>query len=193
MIRNFILSFLLFSLVTIPYIKLNAQETFIAKEKKVNFIIRFGQGGFKDARSDIDKLGGGQIAIDVKLTKCPIAISLSGEYYTNSACPTHTYEISDMTIINLLYMKKPFKTDKINFFAGGGLGWLKVPKDGSEDKTHSGTVFDLEGGINIRAFWKIGFYGIYKYLYANKEVENVDVIDFSEHIVLLGISFNFSL
>lgn len=54
-------------------------------------------------------------------------------------------------------------------------------------------MYNIEGGINIKAFWKIGFYGIYKYLYAKKEVNNVNVIDFSEHIILLGITFNFSL
>ena len=87
-------------------------------------------------------------------------------------------------------MKKPFKTERINLFAGGGLGRLEVPKDES-DSMEKGVLYNIEGGINVRAFWKIGFYGIYKYLYANKEIDNVEVIDFSEHIVLLGITFNF--
>jgi len=55
-----------------------------------------------------------------------------------------------------------------------------------------GICYNIEGGINIIAFWKIGFYGIYKYLYANKEINSVKVIDFNERIVLLGITGNFS-
>ena len=54
-------------------------------------------------------------------------------------------------------------------------------------------MYNLEAGINVRAFWKIGFYGMYKYLYANKEVNNLEVIDFNEHIFMLGITFSFSL
>jgi len=41
--------------------------------------------------------------------------------------------------------------------------------------------------------WKIGFYGIGKYLYAHRTVDDVAVIDFNEGIILLGITFNFSL
>ncbi len=175
---------------------LNAQYLRSFKDKplkKVEFTLRTGQGGFNDHRSDIDKLGGGQIALDVKLTKYPVALSLSGEYYTNSPAPTNTYEISDMTVINLLYMKKPFKTERVNLFGGGGMGWLQVPKNGSEEKTYTGMVYNLEAGINVRVIWKLGFYTIYKYLYAKKEVNNVNVIDFNEHIMMIGISLTFSL
>lgn len=91
-------------------------------------------------------------------------------------------------------MTKVFKTERGNLFAGGGIGGLEVPKGVDEpDAMERGSLYNIEGGINIRAFWKIGFYGIYKYLYAKKEINNVKVIDFSEHIVLLGITFNFSL
>jgi hypothetical protein len=164
-----------------------AQES----KKTVDFTIRLGQGGFEDSRSDIGKLGGGQMTLDIKLTKYPIALSISGEYYTNSPGPTNPYEISDMTVFNLLYIKKPFKTKRVNLFAGGGLGWLQVPKDYSEEKTHKGMVFDLEAGVNVRIIWKFGFYTIYKYLYAQKEVNNVNIIDFREHIMMIGISLNF--
>ncbi|MBL7136879.1 MAG: hypothetical protein ISS81_09895, partial [Candidatus Marinimicrobia bacterium] len=72
----------------------------------------------------------------------------------------------------------------------GGIGGLEVPKGEDEpDAIERGIMYNTEVGINTIVFWKIGFYGIYKYLYAKKE----KVIDFSEHIVLLGITFNFSL
>ena len=163
-----------------------------AKAKKVYFTIRLGQGGFRDERSEIGKLGGGQLTLDVKSVKYPVAISISGEYYTNSADPTHSYEIADLTAINLLYMTKPFKSERTNVFLGGGIGRLEVPKGEIEpDTVVKGTMYDIEGGINVRLFWKIGFYGVGKYLYANKKTNGIEVIDFSEAIVLLGFTFNF--
>jgi hypothetical protein len=54
-----------------------------------------------------------------------------------------------------------------------------------------GRVYNLEGGINVRAFWKIGFYGVGKVLYAKRTINNIKIIDFNERIVLLGITFNF--
>ena len=137
-------------------------------------------------------MGGGQLTLDIKPDKYPIAVSISNEYYTNSADPTHSYEIKGMFVVNALYMKKPFKNDRINVFAGGGAGVVQVPEDDTDDMV-SGTVFNLEAGINVKAFWKIGFYGVGKYLYAQKKVNNVKVIDFNEFIVLLGLTFTFGI
>ncbi len=155
--------------------------------------LRLGQGGFYDDRSPLGKLGGGQVTLDIKPIRYPFAISLTTEYYTNSNKPTHPYEIAGLLAVNLLYMKKPFKTERVNVFMGGGMGRLEVPKEDKPDDREIGIVYNLEAGINIRAFWKIGFYGISKYLYAHKEKNNIKVIDFSEFIVLLGITFNFGL
>ena len=197
MFRKYFLSiFLLFSFVLFLCSQLNAQEmvsstdSLSSAEKKIDITIRLGQGGFTDDRSPIGKLGGGQLTLDIKPRKFPIAISVSNEYYTNSADPTHSYEIASLIAVNFLYMTKLFKTERVNFFAGGGIGGLEVPKGEDEpDAIERGIMYNTEVGINTIVFWKIGFYGIYKYLYAKKE----KVIDFSEHIVLLGITFNFSL
>jgi len=162
------------------------------KEKKVYFTIRLGQGGFRDDRSELGKLGGGQLTLDIKPWKYPAAISISSEYYTNSPDPTHSYEIAGLTAINLLYMTKPLKSERTNVFLGGGIGRLKVPKGENEpDAWVKSIMYNLEGGINVRLFWKIGFYGIGKYLYAQKKNNNIKVIDFSECIVLLGFTLNF--
>ena len=201
MFRKYFFSiFLLFAFILFFCFELNAQEIvsstdgLSSTEKKVDVTIRYGQGGFKDDRSSIGKLGGGQLALDIKHRKFPFAISISNEYYTNSADPTHSYEIASLTAVNFLYVTKLFKTEKVNFFAGGGVGGLKVPKGEDEpDSMEKGICYNVEGGINVVVFWKIGFYGIYKYLYANKEINSVKVIDFNEHIVLLGITVNFSL
>ena len=184
----FILCFNIYSQETV-----NSTDNTSSTEKKVQFTIRMGQGGFNDSRSSIGKLGGGQITIDIKPAKYPIAISISNEYYTNSADPTNSYEIASLIAVNLLYMTQILNNDRIKLFAGGGIGGLEVPK-GLEDSNsmEKGIMYNLEVGVNVQAFWKIGFYGLYKYLYADKESNNVKVIDFSEHIVLLGITFNFS-
>ncbi len=167
--------------------------TFISLQA-ADITIRLGQGGFSDDRSDLGILGGGQVALDIKPNKFPFAVSISNEYYTNSAEPTHSYEIAGLMAFNILHMTKPFKSKRINVFGGGGIGWLEVPKGEAEPEARErGIVYNLEAGINIMIFWKIGFYGIGKYLYAKKETNNIKVIDFSECIVLLGLTFNFSL
>jgi hypothetical protein len=165
-----------------------------SKKKKVFFTIRLGQGGFRDDRSPIGKLGGGQLTLDIKPSQYPIAFSISNEYYTNSPDPTHSYEIAGLIAVNLLYMTKLFKSERTNFFIGGGIGRLEVPKGENEsNEMERGMVYNMEAGINVRIFWKIGLYGIGKYLYAMKEEQNIKVINFSEWIMLLGITFNFEL
>ena len=164
------------------------------REKKVYFTIRFGQGGFRDDRSPIGKLGGDQLTLDIKPVKFPVAVSISGEFYTNSPDPTHSYEIAGLTSINLLYMTKLLKSERTNVFMGGGIGRLEVPKGENEpDAMVKGILYNVEAGINVRLFWKIGFYGVGKYLYAQKKNNNIKVIDFSECIVLLGFTINFGI
>jgi len=174
--------------------KYSHTETDTPKEKKVDFILRFGQGGFRDSRSPIGKLGGGQLALDIKPSTLPIALSISSESYTNSANPTHSYEISSLLSVNMLYMAQLFNIERTNYFLGGGIGWLEVPKgEDDPDARVKGNLYNLEAGIHVRAFWKIGFYGVAKYLSAQKKVNNIKVIDFNEGIILLGVTFNFSL
>ena len=130
--------------------------------------------------------------MDVKPAMLPVALSYTAEYYTNSADPSHSYEISGMYAFNLLYMDNFFDWERVKVFAGGGIGGLEVPIDGTDD-VEKGTVYNLEAGLNFRFFWKFGVYGIYKYLYAQKEMSGENLIDFSEHIVLVGLSFSISL
>jgi hypothetical protein len=184
---SFIILILLCAVI-LPFGNLNTEE------KRIYFTIRSGQGGFVDNRSPIGKLGGGQLTLDIKPARFPIGISISGEYYTNSPDPVHSYEIAGLTSVNLLYMTKLFDRERINFFIGGGIGRLEVPKGEKQPGSMEyGVCYNIEGGINVRGFWKIGFYGITKYLYANKEKADKNVIDFNEFIVLLGFTINFGL
>jgi hypothetical protein len=168
-------------------------DTLITKASQVFFDIRYGQGGFSDKRSDIDMLGGGQLAFDISYGKYPIILSISGEYYTNSADPTHNYEIPSLTAINILYV--PWHSDNRNttIFAGGGAGWLEVPRsEDNPDKRESSICYNLEAGINQIIFWKFGLYGTGKYLYAKKKVNGKNLIDFNELIFMVGITLNLS-
>ncbi len=197
MMRNSLLCFLLFiGLVPFSSTQLYAQdeknhtEIDTPEEEQFDFILRWGQGGFSDSRSPSGKLGGGQFALDIKLKTLPIALSLSSEYYTNSREPTHSYEISNLYVINILYMEQLFNFEKAKYFFGGGIGRLKVPKD--EDYPNGeveSIAYNLEAGVHyMKAFWNIGFYGAAKYLRAQK-----GVIDFNEGIILLGVTYSFSL
>jgi len=169
--------------------KCSHTETDKQVKKKIDFILRLGQGGFRDSRSPVGQLGGGQLALAIKPSTFPIALSISSEYYTNSPNPTHPYEISSMISVNMLYMSHLFNIERVNYFCGGGIGQLEVPKgENDPDASVKSNLYNLEAGINVRAFWKIGFYGAVKYLYAQKEE-----IDFNENIILLGVTINFSL
>jgi len=166
---------------------INDPDSTLKSDNRFDFILRGGQGGFKDDRSPINKLGGGQLAVDFKNAKIPFGISISNEYYTNSPDPTNSYEISSLTSVNLLYYQEIIKDKRLTLFAGGGVGSMNVPQ-GEEEGVRS-ILYDFEAGFNTRLLWKFGLYGMYKYLYANDENQ----IDFAEHIIMVGITFNFSL
>lgn len=169
-------------------------DTLKSSRSQILFTIRYGQGGFCDERSDIGKLGGGQLALDLSYGKYPVIISISGEYYTNSANPTHNYEIPSLTPINVLYIPWHSKNRKSIVFAGGGAGWLKVPKsEENPDQKESSICYNLEAGINQIVLWKFGLYGTGEYLYAKKKVNGKNLINFNEFIFLLGVTFNYSL
>lgn len=75
-------------------------------------------------------------------------------------------------------------------YLGGGIGWLDVPKIGNPDAVERGALSDVVCGVNIRAFWKIGFYIEGKYIYCSKTTDGVKVIDFSDVGAMVGISLN---
>ncbi|TEU00020.1 MAG: hypothetical protein E3J23_03550 [Candidatus Stahlbacteria bacterium] len=157
----------------------------------VSFTLRLGiMGGLVDERAPDKKLGGGQLALDLKLDKVPIAFSISWEYHKKSPDAIHPYEIEGLLAVNTLYLTPVFN-EKADVYLGGGIGLLDVPKVGDPDNTQRGILLDAVAGINYKAFWKIGFYVEGKYIYASKTVNNVKVIDFSDPGFMVGISLNF--
>lgn len=179
--------------VMLSLLLLTLSAPLFAQEDTVDLVVRFGQGGFKESRSETGSLGGGQLALDIKPASYPIALSVSSEYYKISQKATHPYEISNLICVNILYMAQLSGYERIRYFAGGGFGLLHVPKaEDDSSATRRGTLYDLEAGIRVHIYKGFGLYGSAKYLYAQKKEDGVKVIDFSEGIVLLGLSYRFS-
>lgn len=156
----------------------------------VEITFRTSQGGLYDKRASENALGGGQVALDVKLGKLPVVVSLSGEYYKKGPDAIEPYEIQGMTVLYVLYSAPLLKNWKSNYYFGPGIGFLEVPKENS-NAMEKGIAFDAAAGINIKAFWKIGIYVEGKYIYSRKTVNNIKVIGFSDVGLLIGISLNF--
>lgn len=165
----------------------------VSSSPGIEFTVRMGQGGFRDDRSPIGKLGGGQFTLDIYPRGWPLGVSLFTEYYTNSNEPTSSYEIADLIALNLLYTRPLFGSNRLKYFFTGGAGYVKVPLEDDPDEFVFTDVYNVEAGVSVMAFWKIGFYGVVKYFTAHRVMDGVDVIDFDELACLVGITFNFSL
>ncbi|NQV18510.1 MAG: hypothetical protein HQ534_08205 [Armatimonadetes bacterium] len=164
--------------------------TVISRVHAVDITIRTSQGGLYDKRASENALGGGQLALDVKLNKLPIVLSLAGEYYKKGPEAIEPYEIQGMTVIYVLYSAPLLKNWKSNYYFGPGIAFIEVPKENS-NSMEKGIAFDTAAGINIKAFWKIGVYVEGKYIYSSKTVNNEKVIDFSDVGLLIGFLLNF--
>ncbi|MCG8700538.1 MAG: hypothetical protein MI922_20960, partial [Bacteroidales bacterium] len=70
---------------------------------------------------------------------------------------------------------------------GPGMGTLQVLE--SPGNVARSWLFEAEVGVNAKLLWNFGLYANYKYLYAYKQ----PAINFSEHVMLVGITFNFGL
>jgi hypothetical protein len=163
----------------------------------VDVSLRLGQGGLRHDSAPDGVLGGGQLALDIKLGKHPIAVSISQEHHKKDPVADSPYEIDSLTAANMLYIatvakKKPEEKPVVYAvgYLGGGIGRLGVPKIRNPDAMERGVVFDVVCGINVNAFWKIGFYIEGKYIYSSKTTDSVKVIDFSDFGGMVGISLN---
>lgn len=162
----------------------------LSRTHAVDITIRTSQGGLYDKRASENALGGGQVALDVKLNNLPIVLSLATEYYKKCPDAIHSYEIQGMTVIYVLYTAPILKNWRSNYYFGPGIALMEVPKENS-NSMEKGIAFDAAAGINIKAFWKIGVYAEGKYIYSSKTVNNEKVIDFSDVGLLVGFSLNF--
>lgn len=159
-------------------------------DARTAFIIRWGQGGFRDSRSPDGDVGGGQFALDIIPCDWPFAFTLSSEYYTRSPDPTENFEISKLYALSLLYDAPLQKFEKTDYFLAAGIGRLKVPDSGTRV---DGDLVNLEVGLHWKRFDRFGFYGSLKYLYAQESTGGRKIIDFSETIFMLGVTYRFAL
>jgi hypothetical protein len=120
----------------------------------------------------------------------PFAFTLSSEYYTRSPDPTENFEISKLYALSLLYDAPLQKFEKTDYFLAAGIGRLKVPDSGTRV---DGDLVNLEAGLHWKRFDRFGFYGSLKYLYAQESTGGRKIIDFSETIFMLGVTYRFAL
>ncbi|MDH5394194.1 MAG: hypothetical protein OEY11_13490 [Gammaproteobacteria bacterium] len=163
-----------------------------ASPTEYRYTLRYGTGGFNDARSPLNKLGGDQLGLDIRIKDSALSLLLASEYYTNSPDPTHAYEISRMYSINLLYHADTLLINNASIFMGGGVGRLSVPETETNPGSYiSSDLLSLEAGLYLRPYQPFGFFGLIKYLYAEKNVAGHNDIDFNELIFLIGVSYDF--
>ncbi len=157
-----------------------------------DFAVRWGQGGFSDNRAEDNKVGGGQLALDVAGCGSPLVFTISSEYYTKGPVwdAEHNYEISNMYALNLQYTRPLPGFERTDYFLLAGTGRLKVPDRGSKVDSE---LYNFGVGLHWKRFEHFGFYTLLKYLYAQEDVGGEPIIDFKETILLLGVSYRFSL
>lgn len=154
--------------------------------------VRMGQGGLRDGRAPDGALGGGQVALDLKLTHLPVVVSLASKYYKKSREAEQPYEIQGMSVVYLLYRQPLPTTWSSDVYVGGGIGVLEVPKSTSDNSTmERATGFDAACGISAKAFWRIGVYIEGKYIYCRKTKGSITTVDFSDFGALIGLSLDF--
>ena len=160
--------------------------------ENADLIARWGEGGFRDNRADNGKLGGGQLALDVAPCESPFAFTISIESYTEGPVvdAQNDYEISSMYLLNMLYSRPLAEFERTDYFLSAGVGRLKVPYQGSKIDSE---VFNLGAGLHWKRFENFGFYALLKHIYARDDFSGETVIDFNETILLLGVSYRFSL
>ncbi|KPL12565.1 hypothetical protein AMJ74_06625 [candidate division WOR_3 bacterium SM1_77] len=165
--------------------------------------VRLGQGGLWDDRASNGVLGGGQLALDVRLNTVPIAFQVASEYW-NTGSLDDPYEIESYEAVKVLVTQqignlmsflytKPVvrKTDYL--YLGAGIGRISVPKIENPDERERCVAYDAVGGVHIGIFWKLGLFAEGKYLYSSKTIDNIKVIDFSDFGILAGVSLIFDL
>ena len=93
----------------------------------VEITFRTSQGGLYDKRASENALGGGQVALDVKLGNLPIVVSIATEYYKKGPIAIHPYEMHSLVVVYVLYTAPLIRKWKSNYYLGVGislnLGW----------------------------------------------------------------------
>ncbi|MCG2590913.1 hypothetical protein [Rhodohalobacter sulfatireducens] len=169
-----------------------------SEEKKVNFMFRMGIGSSAHLGEST------QLGVGIKPAKVPLIFSFISESYRKTPLKKRYSEPNDMFLnaLNLIYTTTFPNFDRVQVYAGGGAGLLKLEKyERSDDPDwrqkpyaiEKGFLFNLQAGFHGQLFWKIGFYAEGKYLYAKKAESNINVIDVKSRAWMIGLSLNLGL
>ena len=163
------------------YLVVMAMLSIASSVQATELILRTGQGGFNDNRAPDGKLGGGQLCLDLKFDKLPIALSIGQEYYTKGPDPTHVYEIESLSMGSVFFVEPLAERWPTDLYLGGGIGLLRIPRG---DKA---AAIQAIARIDTKVVWKMGIYAEGKYIHSRK-----GLIDFNEVALLIGISLKFA-
>jgi hypothetical protein len=125
----------------------------------VGLTVRFGGGLLYDDRASDGILGGGQLALEMRLNKIPLAFQLANEYWSKG-CLEHSYEIESFYAAKVLLFgnigglmsclyAKPATAKTAYVYLGGGAGRISVPQIDNPDARETGMAFDVVCGANI--------------------------------------------
>ncbi|UCF71698.1 MAG: hypothetical protein JSW49_05355 [candidate division WOR-3 bacterium] len=165
--------------------------------------VRFGGGMLYDERPPDGTLGGGQLALEIRMNRLPLAFQAASEYWSKGSLE-YPYEIESYTAAKVLLVgyvgkmlsflyTRPVDIKTAYVYLGGGAGMIRVPKIDRPNERETGLAFDAIFGANIRLIWKLGIFAEGKYLYSTKTSNDVKVIDFSDFGFLVGLSLNFDI
>jgi hypothetical protein len=146
--------------------------------------IRLTQGGLDEERDpDQGALGGGLLALDVRLGETSLWLSLASEYYKKQAGAVEPWEIDTMGSLYLLYRPGTGSGARLQPSAGVGAGVLTTGSG------HKGLVTTVAVGANIRILRRLGFSVEGRYLHSRKMEAGQRIIDFSSPGLLVGFIY----
>lgn len=142
--------------------------------------IRLTQGGM--GSNGPEGLGGGLLSLDVRLGETPLWVSVAGEYYKRGPQAREGWEIQDMGSLYLL-AKSTYRGRAI-LHGGVGLGQLET---GRKDEA---IALSAVGGASLRLFSDFGLQVEGHHLRSRAERDDVRVVDFSNHGLLVGLIYD---
>ena len=157
----------------------------------VDITLRHTQGGL--SRADLpgaQSLGGGQVALDVRLGDGPLWLSLAGEYYKEYfPSAKHTWEIEQISALYLFYKTERLPRLRAEFFAGLGVGKLSTGGD-DQGVDEAAPVYEVTAGINRQVYKRWGLWVDVRHLRSQKERDQARVVDFSSNGLMVGVTYN---
>ncbi len=157
----------------------------------VDITLRHTQGRLSKADlPGAESLGGGQIALDVRLGDLPLWLSLAGEYYKEQfPSSMEAWAIEHISALYLFYKTERLPRLRSELCAGLGVGKLTTGGDdqGTEEVA---PVFEVTASINRQVYKRWGLWVDMRYLHSRKTRNQVRVVDFGSRGLMVGLTYN---